>query len=620
MLSLPFTCNDAFIDDLFNSRYTPYVKFKIVADKTSKIIESRMIKKIAFVELYSFQDLTKILKWHDLYYKANKRVVIELANFMDFQQCMDYNKLHEKEIQKIFDDYMESRQQTNCAYKNQPSDYINSSNQKNLTKITQTHNLKEDKIDKPKVVDDINNFDKIKSKSNIKWDLSDNNKSNKMDDEFINKIKCENDQNFNPDEKLVSNSQDSDFDLSRFNKDCSQQEAKIHSNIDLKKGNISILQRSSLLPIKSNISIQNEGNNKLNKTSSELKISSLNSIDEVLDHELKNLTKKIESLNIESTDEISSADKVKNNHASTKPTILKKNKKKNSFNVNSKKNKKNSSSLQADANKVIDVQNPNDKLKKNPDEFCINDKNDDPVRTVEVVSSEINFDDGDKIDKNIKTNKTNKVYKTYEKIRKSKKKNESDLPVNDSKISNFVKKKKLLSDEKVKHNNSDTKKKDQNITLDLKNTNKVYKKFKLKKSSEEITDVEKCVDPTKCVDNEEKDNNNLESSITANTKHFDIEKKNNKMKNYGKKNFKKQFKSKFNSSNEKICTDNLVGSKSENDNDKKSLDLNNEKIHFKKKKNFKSSVSTKKQESSKKYSESKKKTYINKTSKTKIEE
>lgn len=106
LLNLPITASDEFVDDLFKSRYTPYVKFKIVVDPSSNILETNIVKKIAFVELQNFQDLSKVLKWQDLYYKASKRVVTELADFMDFQYVMDFNKTHQQQISQIEQDFL----------------------------------------------------------------------------------------------------------------------------------------------------------------------------------------------------------------------------------------------------------------------------------------------------------------------------------------------------------------------------------------------------------------------------------------------------------------------------------------------------------------------------------
>lgn len=110
LLNLPITSNDGFIEDLFKSRYTAFVKFKIVVDPSSNILETHVIKKVAFVELESFQEMNKVLKWQDLYYKATRRVVVELADFHDFQHCISFNQEHEREIQQIQDDFVKQKQ------------------------------------------------------------------------------------------------------------------------------------------------------------------------------------------------------------------------------------------------------------------------------------------------------------------------------------------------------------------------------------------------------------------------------------------------------------------------------------------------------------------------------
>ncbi|CUM67713.1 uncharacterized protein PRCAT00005418001 [Priceomyces carsonii] len=115
--SLPITCNDAFIEDLFKSRYTPFVKFKIVIDPSSNVLETHIVKKIAFVELHSFQDFSKALKWQDLYYKAGRRVNVEPADFSDFQYCITFNKEHEKELEGIEDEFLSGKTPRHSQYK-----------------------------------------------------------------------------------------------------------------------------------------------------------------------------------------------------------------------------------------------------------------------------------------------------------------------------------------------------------------------------------------------------------------------------------------------------------------------------------------------------------------------
>lgn len=128
LLNLPITSNDGFIEDLFKSRYTTFVKFKIVVDPSSNILETHVIKKVAFVELESFQEMNKVLKWQDLYYKATRRVVVELADFHDFQHCISFNQEHEREIQQIQDDFVKQKQSQHFghgAFEHGPSRNIN---------------------------------------------------------------------------------------------------------------------------------------------------------------------------------------------------------------------------------------------------------------------------------------------------------------------------------------------------------------------------------------------------------------------------------------------------------------------------------------------------------------
>ncbi|KAK6200352.1 uncharacterized protein RJT21DRAFT_121246 [Scheffersomyces amazonensis] len=113
LLNLPVTANDAFVEDLFRSRFTTFVKLKIVADPSTNILETGIIKKVAFVELSNSPDLAKVLKWHDLYYKGSRRVVTELADFNDFQHCIQFNNQHANEIHQIQEDYIANRHAQN---------------------------------------------------------------------------------------------------------------------------------------------------------------------------------------------------------------------------------------------------------------------------------------------------------------------------------------------------------------------------------------------------------------------------------------------------------------------------------------------------------------------------
>ena len=111
LVNLPISGDDSFVEDLFHSRYTQYVKFKIVVDPVSNILETKIIKKVAFVELHSFQDLQKTLKWTDLYYKDRRKVIVEKADFRDFQHCIQFNQQHEQDIREITEDFMNQKNQ-----------------------------------------------------------------------------------------------------------------------------------------------------------------------------------------------------------------------------------------------------------------------------------------------------------------------------------------------------------------------------------------------------------------------------------------------------------------------------------------------------------------------------
>lgn len=101
IVNIPLDSDIAFLDDLFKSRFTKYVKGRIFIDPSSDPLRTRNIKTIAFVELNSFADLNRVLKWQDIVYRGSRRIMIELADFGDFQDCMAFNQNHEKELEEI---------------------------------------------------------------------------------------------------------------------------------------------------------------------------------------------------------------------------------------------------------------------------------------------------------------------------------------------------------------------------------------------------------------------------------------------------------------------------------------------------------------------------------------
>lgn len=109
LLNLPVTSHNDFVEDLFRSRYTSYVKFKIVFDPSSQPLESGVVKKIAFVELPTFADQNRVLKWHDLYYRGSRRVVIEMAAFEDFKYCMAFNQEHDQQLRDVEREFLAGR-------------------------------------------------------------------------------------------------------------------------------------------------------------------------------------------------------------------------------------------------------------------------------------------------------------------------------------------------------------------------------------------------------------------------------------------------------------------------------------------------------------------------------
>ena len=144
LLNLPITANDGFIEDLFKSRFTPFIKFKILTDPISNILETHIIKQVAFVELESAEDMSKALKWHDLYYKANRRVIVEIADFNDFQHCIQFNQEHHDEILRIQKDFIAQKQQQRQPRHMALLDEFERSQQNNHHQQQHHHNYQQD--------------------------------------------------------------------------------------------------------------------------------------------------------------------------------------------------------------------------------------------------------------------------------------------------------------------------------------------------------------------------------------------------------------------------------------------------------------------------------------------
>lgn len=113
--NIPVSSDDAFVEDLFRSRFTNFVKFKIVVDPSSNPLETGLVKKIAFVELNSFADQNRVLKWQDLFYKGSRRVVIELADFMDFKNTMEFNQKNADALAAAEQGFLSHRQRPPVA-------------------------------------------------------------------------------------------------------------------------------------------------------------------------------------------------------------------------------------------------------------------------------------------------------------------------------------------------------------------------------------------------------------------------------------------------------------------------------------------------------------------------
>ncbi|PVH20225.1 hypothetical protein CXQ85_002009 [Candidozyma haemuli] len=109
LLHLPVSCDDVFVKDLFTSRFMSFVKFKIVYDPVSNPLETGVVKKSAFVELHSFSDQNRVVNWQDLYYKGNRRVIIEHADFSDFQNCMKFNQEHDRDLRRTEREFLASK-------------------------------------------------------------------------------------------------------------------------------------------------------------------------------------------------------------------------------------------------------------------------------------------------------------------------------------------------------------------------------------------------------------------------------------------------------------------------------------------------------------------------------
>lgn len=109
LLHLPVSCDDIFVKDLFSSRFMLFIKFKIVYDPVSNPLETGIVKKSAFVELKSFSDQNRVVNWQDLYYKGNRRVIIEPADYADFQGCMKFNQENDSELRRVEREFLANK-------------------------------------------------------------------------------------------------------------------------------------------------------------------------------------------------------------------------------------------------------------------------------------------------------------------------------------------------------------------------------------------------------------------------------------------------------------------------------------------------------------------------------
>ncbi|RKP28362.1 hypothetical protein METBISCDRAFT_25130 [Metschnikowia bicuspidata] len=101
ILHIPVDSDLLFIDDLFRSRFTKHVKGRVLVDPQSEPLRTGTVYKVAFVELASFADQNRVLKWQDLVYRGSRRLAVEVADFNDFQHYMKFNQTHEKELREL---------------------------------------------------------------------------------------------------------------------------------------------------------------------------------------------------------------------------------------------------------------------------------------------------------------------------------------------------------------------------------------------------------------------------------------------------------------------------------------------------------------------------------------
>lgn len=126
LTNIPVSSDESFVEDLFRSRFTTFAKFKIVLDPLSRPLETGAVKKIAFVELNSFADQNRVLKWQDLYYRGSRRVVIEMADFADFKNCIAFNQENEQALQQVQLDFAAGKNRPEPVRRVLHNDHMNS--------------------------------------------------------------------------------------------------------------------------------------------------------------------------------------------------------------------------------------------------------------------------------------------------------------------------------------------------------------------------------------------------------------------------------------------------------------------------------------------------------------
>ncbi|CCD26346.1 RNA recognition motif domain-containing protein NDAI_0H01720 [Naumovozyma dairenensis CBS 421] len=86
--NLPADFTPADLKLLFQSNFINFVKFKIFWEL------QKFNKKVVFVELFSFRDLNKIMKfWSNIEYLKYFHIILEMSNFIEFEKYFERKKV-----------------------------------------------------------------------------------------------------------------------------------------------------------------------------------------------------------------------------------------------------------------------------------------------------------------------------------------------------------------------------------------------------------------------------------------------------------------------------------------------------------------------------------------------